>query len=210
MSKTIVQCKDKECGFGLSICCLECENYTHCPARCEGASWDCEWSDMSSKERRQEYRTYKQTKLLVTIILLIAIIGALMVLVVADSVLAEVDSTKVNYCEFSAIQPVEEEPTLVSLGEFKITHYDPSPASCGIWADGITYTGTTATAGRTVAVDPDVIPLGTVVVIDGQEYIAEDIGGAIKGNRLDIFVDTYEEAMSRGVIYREVFVKDGE
>lgn len=203
--KTIAQCKDKACGYGLSICCLECEDYPACPESCSGASWDCEWSDISSTERRAEFRAYKQTKLLVAIILLIAMIGMLMVLVVADAVVDVAEEPNFVPFEFVAFER-EVAPTLVSLGEYKITHYDPSPASCGIWADGITATGTTATAGRTIATDPNVIPMGTVVVIDGQEYIAEDVGGAIKGQRIDIFVDTYDEAISRGVIYREVFV----
>lgn len=60
--------------------------------------------------------------------------------------------------------------------------------------DGITATGTKATAGRTVAVDPDVIPYGSEITINGHTYIAEDCGGAINGNDIDIFFDTHEEA----------------
>ena len=97
-------------------------------------------------------------------------------------------------------------PELVSLGEFKITHYCPCPKCCGQWADGITYTGTTATEGRTIAVDPKVIPLGSTVLIDGQEYIAEDIGGAIKGSRIDVFMESHAAAWDAGVKYAEVLV----
>ena len=39
--------------------------------------------------------------------------------------------------------------------------------------------------GRTIAVDPSVIPLGTEVMFNGEIYIAEDIGGAIKGNVIE-------------------------
>lgn len=91
------------------------------------------------------------------------------------------------------------EPETVDLGEFKVTHYCSCELCCGEWADGITYTGTTATAGRTIAVDPDVIPLGSTVVIDGHEYIAEDIGGAIQGNRIDVYMDSHEAALIEGV-----------
>lgn len=98
------------------------------------------------------------------------------------------------------------EPELVSLGEFKITHYCPCPKCCGEWADGITYTGTQATEGRTIAVDPSVIPLGSVVVIDGQEYIAEDIGGAIQGNRIDVYMDSHQAALEAGVKYSEIYI----
>ena len=103
-------------------------------------------------------------------------------------------------------EPEVLEPELHSLGEFKITHYCPCPKCCGEWADGITYTGTTATEGRTIAVDPKVIPLGSRVVIDGQEYIAEDIGGAIKGSRIDVFMDDHHAALVAGVKKTEVFI----
>ena len=101
---------------------------------------------------------------------------------------------------------VEPEPELVSLGEHRITHYCACPVCCGKWSDGMTASGTVATEGRTVAVDPDVIPIGTEIVIDGHTYIAEDTGSAINGNRIDVFVASHGEALSRGVLYREVFV----
>ena len=62
--------------------------------------------------------------------------------------------------------------------------------------------------GRTIAVDPDVIPLGSTVLIDGQEYIAEDTGGAIRGNIIDMFVGTEAESEIFGVRYAEVKVKE--
>lgn len=72
----------------------------------------------------------------------------------------------------------------------------------------MTATGTTPTAGRTIAVDPNVIPYGTEVVIDGQTYIAEDCGGAINGNRIDIVVETHEEALGKGIRSAEVYIKE--
>ena len=54
---------------------------------------------------------------------------------------------------------------------------------------------------RTIAVDPKVIPLGSRVEINGQIYIAEDTGGAIKGNRIDMCVSSHAEAYRRGVLY---------
>lgn len=98
----------------------------------------------------------------------------------------------------------ESQPT--HLGEFKLTAYCTCEKCCGEWADGITYTGTQATAGRTVAVDPDVIPLGSKVYIDGAEYIAEDIGGAIQGNRIDVFYPTHQEALQFGIRYADVSI----
>ena len=81
---------------------------------------------------------------------------------------------------------------------FTVTAYCPCAVCCGDSADGITATGTVATQGRTVAVDPFVIPLGSTVVIDGHEYIAEDVGGAVDGNRVEIYFDSHEDALLWG------------
>ncbi len=65
--------------------------------------------------------------------------------------------------------------------------------------DRITATGTRAVEGRTIAVDPSVIPYGTKILIDGNYYIAEDCGGAIKGNRVDIYFEEHQDALEFGV-----------
>ena len=94
-------------------------------------------------------------------------------------------------------EPLEQ----ISLGEYTITHYCSCSRCCGK-EDGVTATGTQATEGRTIAVDPEIIPYGTKVLIDGHEYIAEDTGGAIKGNKIDIYVDSHQEAVNRGRVVR--------
>ena len=100
------------------------------------------------------------------------------------------------------------EPTIerTSLGEFRVTAYCPCSDCCGEWADGITYTGAIATENHTIAVDPSVIPLGSTVEINGIEYTAEDIGGAIKGNKADIFFNSHEDALEWGVRYCETYI----
>ncbi len=105
--------------------------------------------------------------------------------------------------ESAKVAVTEEKETNTTYGTYIITHYCACTKCCGK-SDGITATGTKATANRTIAVDPKVIPLGSEVVIDGQTYIAEDIGGAIKGNRIDIYCDSHQEALNRGKIKREV------
>ena len=89
------------------------------------------------------------------------------------------------------------------IGNFKITHYCICKKCCGKSPShpsyGITATGTKATPGRTIAVDPRKIPYGTKVIINGHTYIAEDCGGAIKGNRIDICVSSHSEALQKGV-----------
>ena len=101
----------------------------------------------------------------------------------------------------------EPEEVLKSLGTFKLTAYCPCTKCCGENAKGITSTGTIATEGRTIAVDPRIIPYGTEVIINGYTYIAEDCGGAIKSNRIDIFFENHSEALEFGVQRAEVFIK---
>lgn len=97
------------------------------------------------------------------------------------------------------------EPKMVSLGTFKLTAYCDCYKCCNK-TDGITATGTVATQGRTIAVDPKVIPYGTKVVINGHTYVAEDCGGAIKSNRIDIFFSSHQAALEFGVQKAEVFI----
>ena len=71
---------------------------------------------------------------------------------------------------------------------------------------GITATGIPAVRG-VVAVDPDVIPLGTRLYIPGYgEAVAADTGGAIVGNRIDLLMDSYGEAMNFGRQDVQVYV----
>ncbi len=97
---------------------------------------------------------------------------------------------------------------LQSMGTFTATAYCPCSKCCGKWANGITSTGVTAQSGRTIAVDPKVIPYGTEVVINGHTYVAEDCGGAIKGKKIDIYFDTHAEALEFGRKSVELFKKE--
>lgn len=98
-----------------------------------------------------------------------------------------------------------------SLGTFKITHYccERYPHICNAGPPYKTATGTTPHVGG-CAVDPKKIPLGSYVKINGVVYHAEDTGGAIKGNRIDVVVDTHSEALSKGTYQAEVFLKVGD
>ena len=58
--------------------------------------------------------------------------------------------------------------------------------------------------------DPSVIPYGTEVMIEGHTYVAEDCGGAVNGNHLDIVVATHQEALEKGRHTAEVFIRKGE
>ena len=92
-----------------------------------------------------------------------------------------------------------EQAKWTSLGQFKITFYWPGEDEYG----SMTSTGVTAKEGRTVAVDPTVIPYGTEIKIDGHIYVAEDCGSAVKGKIIDIFVEEPKQEM----YYTEVYVR---
>ncbi len=97
----------------------------------------------------------------------------------------------------------EPEPQIISLGIYKITAYCGCEKCCGN-THGITASGTHVTAGRTIAA-PSNFAFGTELIINGHTYTVEDRGGAIKGNRIDIYFESHEEALRFGVQYLEVF-----
>jgi len=71
-----------------------------------------------------------------------------------------------------------------------------------------TFTGVYPRVG-TIAVDPKVIPLGSTLWIEGYGYgIAEDTGGLIKGNIIDLFMDTEEECFQWGRRKVTVYILD--
>ncbi len=102
---------------------------------------------------------------------------------------------------------VKSEVNLVSLGEFKITVYDACEYCSGEWGTQLARPcsdGHSAIENHTVAVDPEIIPYGTKLLIDGIEYVAEDCGGAVKGNIIDVYVEDCENSFGRK--YSEVFI----
>lgn len=87
---------------------------------------------------------------------------------------------------------------------FLLTAYCPCVKCSGSYGD-ITATGKRAVEGRTIAVDPNVIAYGTTVHIDGiGTRIAEDCGGLVKGNHIDIYFDCHSKAKAFGKRYAEV------
>ena len=95
-------------------------------------------------------------------------------------------------------QPQETAPEREYIGEYEVTAYA---------GDTITATGSTPIPYRTVAVDPQVIPLETVLYIDGiGEVVAEDTGSAVKGKVIDIYLPgTEKETQSWGRQSRQVW-----
>ncbi len=96
-----------------------------------------------------------------------------------------------------------------SLGKFVITAYCTCRVCCGVYSGrNRTASGTVPTSNHTIAVDTSVIPFGTKVVINGQVYVAEDRGGAIKGKRIDMFFMTHKEATRWGRKTMEVYLAE--
>ncbi len=92
------------------------------------------------------------------------------------------------------------------LGTFELTYYCACELCCDV-ETGITATGAPVVEGRTIAVDPRVIPYGTQVIIGGHIFTAEDCGGAIKGNHIDIYVNDHARALELGVNYANVYLR---
>jgi 3D (Asp-Asp-Asp) domain-containing protein len=129
----------------------------------------------------------------------------------------------VSYTVEYEVQEVEaqevEVPELESMGEFKLTAYCSCAKCCTEkWANNrpkdengneivIGASGEVLEAGKSIAVDPKVIPYGTTVLINGNEYIAQDCGGAIKKKRIDVYFDNHKDALEFGVQYAEIFIR---
>ncbi len=87
---------------------------------------------------------------------------------------------------------------------YKVTAYCPCSKCCGK-ATGRTSSGTIATPGRTIAASSK-FAYGTKLNIGGHTYTVEDRGGAVNGNKIDIFVSSHAEALQWGVRYLPVSV----
>lgn len=153
-------------------------------------------------------------------LLILALIVALIISFVTRPSASVPDEPESSPVRVEAPEPITETAAreLIELGEFKTTAYCTCVKCCGIWSAehpsrvGTDYvqrtkSGTIPTADRTVSVDPDVIPLGTVLIIDGHEYIAEDTGSAVKGNVIDIYFDSHELAVEYGVQMKTIYIK---
>lgn len=105
-------------------------------------------------------------------------------------------------------EPAEPQPMQPAMQSAVFTAYAYCACEkcCGKWAQyGLTASGTVPQEGRTVAVDPDVIPLGSELWIDGEgPFIAEDTGSGINGSTIDVYHQSHAAALEWGK--REVTV----
>ena len=91
-----------------------------------------------------------------------------------------------------------------SLGVFTTSGYCNCDKCSG--GNNLTFAGTVPQADHTVSVDPDVLPIGTKIFIDGVVYTVEDIGSSVDGNKVDIYYGSHSDALDHGIQKQEVFL----
>lgn len=116
----------------------------------------------------------------------------------------------------SVVEPAAEP---IYMGEFTLTAYCSCSKCCGKWASDrpvdeygneivIGSTGEVLRSGHSIAVDPEIIPYGSIVIINGKEYEAQDTGGAITGSRIDVYFSSHEEALEFGRQTADIYLKE--
>lgn len=172
--------------------------------------------------RRHDKRTREQRKADESALIAAACLGAAILLIVASILATSAQAVEAPEESPEAVEeydPAWDKPATESavcndvfLGEYTITAYCACSRCCGVWANGYTATGTLATEGRTIAVDPKVIPYGTHVLLiwpDGTQhsYISEDCGGGVNGNHIDVFFNDHQAARVFGVQSAMVYLE---
>ncbi len=129
-----------------------------------------------------------------------------------EPVLATVTEEPAFYQIVTESEPTPSDSEEPEWQTFTATAYCSCEKCCGKWAlnrpNGLVYTasGAIAEEGVTVAADWNILPAGTLIEIDGLgERIVQDRGGAITGNRIDIYFNSHEAALEFGV--QEVLVR---
>ena len=122
-------------------------------------------------------------------------------------------------CKEKPLHAAKEERMLIELVRMRVTAYCPCEKCCGKWSDGITASGHEIKLyDRFVAADKK-YQFNTLMYIPGYTYTniykfsclvsftpVLDRGGAIKGNRIDVYFDTHQKALNWGVQYLDVTV----
>lgn len=159
-------------------------------------------------------------------VILMIVISALLGMGTSSSGVDRSDETMVEASVKSSPsteQMTEEvkKPEVIGLGEYRLTAYCGCSKCCGKWGENrpldengktIVYTANMSIAkeGVTIAADINILPYGTKVIIDGHEYIVQDKGGVINGNRIDIYFESHQDALNFGVQYKEIYIERNE
>lgn len=115
----------------------------------------------------------------------------------------------VSECKNELIKEIQD----VFVGEFILTAYCPCSICCGPYSNPSnpkTASGVIAQANHTIAADTNILPFGTELIINGQTYVVEDVGGGVNGNHIDIFFNTHSEALDFGKKIEKVYIQEEE
>jgi len=95
--------------------------------------------------------------------------------------------------------------------QMRVTAYCPCPKCCGSYSDGVTACGHKIRQGDLFVAADKKYPFGTEMIIPGytssEPVKVLDRGGAIRGNRLDVFFGSHQEALEWGVRYLDVKIR---
>ena len=97
--------------------------------------------------------------------------------------------------------------------QMRVTAYCPCPKCCGNYSDGITASGHEISQGDLFAAADKMYPFGTEMIIPGYRSQGSEVvevldrGGVIRGNRLDVFFNSHQEALNWGVRYLDVKIR---
>lgn len=120
----------------------------------------------------------------------------------AQEALEPASTVEVEEIPAEEVNTAENASETTYYGACRITFYCNCSKCTGQWSGGPTASGVMPTPNRTVANGS--LPFGTRVIIEGQEYVVEDRG--VDGNQFDIFVDSHQEALERGLYYADVYL----
>lgn len=103
------------------------------------------------------------------------------------------------------------EPNSHQTVQMRVTAYCPCPECCGQFSDGITACAHKIKPGDTFVAADRMYPFGTEMIVPGYNNARPvkvlDRGGAITGNRLDVFFHSHQQALNWGVRYIDVKVR---
>ena len=116
--------------------------------------------------------------------------------------------------KFDSTRPTGRSYIFRLLGKYRVTAYCPCEICCGKWAElGVDSDGERVTPGnrkilpgdKFVAADPKILSRGDWVYVPGYGTVeVRDVGGSIKGKRLDVFFPTHQEALNWGIKHIEI------